>query len=160
MWYNQFKTAILLASLSGLLMLIGGLLGGTKGLIIFFVIALIMNGISYFPFSDKLVLRMYKAQSRLIRAHMAGSMTLCMNLLPTVVCPCQNYGWLKHRWPMPSLRVVIPLISVAVTTGILDILDREELRGVLAHEISHIKNRDILISSVAATLATAIGFYS
>ena len=157
MWLNQFKTAILLASMSGLLMLIGGLLGGQKGLIVFFIIALVMNGISYF-FSDKIVLKMYNAKP----------------------LDQTKYGWIydivqeltaKSGMPMPKMWFVdTPLAnafatgrnpshaSVAVTSGILEILDPNELRGVLAHEISHVKNRDILISSVAATLATTIGF--
>lgn len=157
MWYNQLKTAIFLSILSGLLMMIGGLLGGYKGIIVAFVISLIMNGMSYF-FSDKIVLNMYNAKP----------------LDP------DQYKWLyqmvqeltqKSNLPMPKLWLIqTPMAnafatgrnpnhaSVAVTTGILDILDREELRGVLAHEISHIKNRDILISSIAATIATAIGF--
>ncbi len=157
MWFNQFKTAVLLASMSGLLMLIGGLLGGTKGLVAFFLVALVMNGISYF-FSDKIVLRMYNAKP--LDQH--------------------KYGWIydivqeltaKSGMPMPKMWFIeTPMAnafatgrnpahaSVAVTAGILDILDATELRGVLAHEISHVKNRDILISSVAATLATTIGF--
>lgn len=157
MWFNQFKTAILLASMSGLLMLIGGLFGGYKGVITFFIIAMIMNGVSYF-FSDKMVLRMYNARP----------------LDP------QQYGWIydivleltaKSGMPMPKMYLIqTPMAnafatgrnpshaSVAVTTGILEILDPGELRGVLAHEISHVRNRDILISSVAATIATAIGF--
>ncbi len=157
MFFNQFKTGILIAALSGLLMLVGGLLGGTKGIIVFFVISLIMNGIAYF-YSDKMVLSLYRAKP----------------------LDKEQYGWLydvvqelaqKSGLPMPKLWLVdMPEAnafatgrdpkhaSVAVTTGILQILDRGELRGVLAHELSHVKNRDILISSVAATLATAIGF--
>ena len=157
MWFNQIKTAFLLGSLSGLLMLIGGLLGGMGGVVIFFIISLVMNGLAYF-FSDKMVLTMYKAKP--------------LNE--------STYGWIydivreltaKSDLPMPKLWLVdMPMAnafatgrnpkhsSVAVTSGILSILDPQELRGVLAHEISHIKNRDILISTVAATMATAIGF--
>lgn len=157
MWYNQLKTAVLLASLSGLLMLLGSYLGGTQGITIAFILALAMNGIAYF-FSDKIVLTMYNAKP-----------------LDT-----RNYGWIKDtvqelaqkaHIPMPTLWMIdTPLAnafatgrnpkhaSVAVTTGILSILTKEELRGVLAHELSHVKNRDILISTVAATLATAIGY--
>lgn len=157
MWYNQFKTAILLASLSGLLMLIGAFLGGFKGLTIFFVIALVMNFFSYF-YSDKMVLRMYNAQpldpERYRKIYdMVHELTsksgLPMPKLWIVNTPLAN-AFATGRNPNHS--------SVAVTTGILEILDEEELRGVLAHEISHIKNRDILVSTVAATLATAIGF--
>ncbi|MBA3953925.1 zinc metalloprotease HtpX [Candidatus Dependentiae bacterium] len=157
MWYNQLKTTILLASLSGILMLIGSLIGGYNGIIAAFVVSLLVNGFAYF-FSAKMVLSMYKAQP--LNAH--------------------EYGWIDsmvreliqdYNLPMPKLWLVNTQVAnafatgrnpknahVAVTTGILDILTKEELRGVLAHEISHIKNRDILVSSVAATLATSIGF--
>lgn len=154
---NQIKTAILLASLSGLLMLLGGLIGGYNGIIVAFLFSIVMNGFAYF-FSDKIVLNMY------------GATPLDQG----------KYNWIygivqelthKSNLPMPKLWLVkTPMAnafatgrnpqhaSVAVTTGILDILNEEELRGVLAHEISHIKNRDILVSSIAATLASAIGF--
>jgi heat shock protein HtpX len=157
MWFNQLKTAILLATLSGLLMFIGSVFGGVNGLITFFIISLAMNGFAYF-FSDKMVLAMYRAKP------------LDKN----------KYGWIyeiveelaaERRMPMPKMWLVdMPLAnafatgrnpqhaSVAVTSGILDILDAGELRGVLAHELSHVTNRDILISSIAATLATTIGF--
>ncbi len=157
MWFNQLKTVILLASLSGILMLIGGFVGGAKGITIAVIMSLVMNVVAYF-FSDKIVLHMYNAKP-----------------LDTM-----QYGWVrdivkeltqKQGLPMPTLWIVqTPMANafatgrnpnhaaVAVTTGILDILDRNELRGVLAHEISHIKNRDILISTVAATMATAISY--
>lgn len=154
---NQIKTIILLATLSGLLMLVGGLLGGYNGIITAFIISLFMNGFAYF-FSDKLVLSMY------------GAKPLDRN----------QYGWIyeimeelthKANVPMPQMWIInTPMAnafatgrnpqhaSVAVTTGILEILNPEELRGVLAHEISHVINRDILVSTIAATLASAIGF--
>jgi heat shock protein HtpX len=157
MWFNQLKTVVLLAGLSGLLIVLGGLLGGYSGIVIAFIISLIMNGLAYF-FSDTMILNMYKAQP--------------LNK--------EQYGWLynmvgeltqKSGLPMPKLWLVdTPMAnafatgrnpnhaSVAVTTGILGTLNEQELRGVLAHEISHIKNRDILISSIAATMATAISF--
>ena len=157
MLFNQLKTAVLLASLSGLLMLIGALLGGMRGLVIFFIISLVINVFSYF-FSEKMVLRMYNAKP--------------LNE--------QKYGWIydivreltqQQGMPMPKMWFIdTPLAnafatgrnpnhaSVAVTSGILDILEPSELRGVLAHEISHVKNRDILIGTIAATIATTIGF--
>lgn len=156
MW-NRVKTAILLASMSGLLMLLGGLLGGYSGIIVAFVISLLMNGFAYF-FSDKMVLSMYNAKP-----------------LDT-----DRYAWIyemvqeltqKTQIPMPKLWIIETDManafatgrnpqhaSVAVTTGILEILNKQELRGVLAHEISHVTNRDILVSSLAATLASTIGF--
>jgi len=158
MW-NQIKTAILLATLSGLLMLMGSYFGGTSGLIVFTLISLAINGFAYF-YSDKMVLRMYQAEP----------------------LDQQKYGWVydivhelaqKEQMPMPKLWLItMPMAnafatgrnpehaSVAVTEGILDLLDKTELRGVLAHELSHVKNRDILIGTVAATLATAIGFFA
>lgn len=157
MWYNQLKTTILLASLSGILMLIGSLIGGTNGIIAAFVVSLLVNGFAYF-FSDKMVLSMYRAQP--LNANEFGPIVSMVRELT------QDY-----KLPMPKLWLIDTPVAnafatgrnpqhahVAVTTGILNILNPEELRGVLAHEISHIKNRDILVSSVAATLATSIGF--
>ena len=157
MWFNQIKTAFLLASLSGLLMILGAVFGGFSGIAIFFFISLVINGIAYF-FSDKMVLRMYNAKP----------------------LDKERYGWIydivqglaqETKIPMPKMWLVeTPMAnafatgrspahaSVAVTSGILDILDAEELRGVLAHELSHVINRDILIGSIAATVATTIGF--
>lgn len=154
---NTLKTLVLLVALSGLLMLIGGLIGGSTGIHFALVISFIMNGIALF-FSDRIVLRMYRAQP------------LDRN----------QYGWiydiieeLTHRMklPMPTLWLVnTPMAnafatgrsprhaSIAVTSGILDLLDRDELRGVLAHELSHVKNRDTLLTTIAATIATAIGY--
>ncbi|MBA2307152.1 zinc metalloprotease HtpX [Candidatus Dependentiae bacterium] len=157
MWFNQVKTAFLLGAMSGLLMLIGGLFGGMSGVIVFFVISLIMNGFAYF-FSDKMVLTMYKAKPLDQSTHgwiydivseLTTTSGLPMPKLWMVDTPMAN-AFATGRNPKHS--------SVAVTSGILSILDPQELRGVLAHEISHIKNRDILISTVAATMATAIGF--
>lgn len=157
MFGNKFKTFILLVSLSGLLLLLGNFFGGMIGLQMAFILALLMNGIAYF-FSDKIVLRMYGAQP----------------------LDRQTHGWIYEvvedlarnmHLPMPKLWIINTAManafatgrnpqhaSVAVTTGILDILDRDELRGVLAHELSHVKNRDILVSTIAATMATAIGY--
>lgn len=157
MFGNKLKTFILLVSLSALLLLLGNLFGGMIGLQMAFILALVMNGIAYF-FSDKIVLRMYNAKP----------------------LDKQEYAWIyeiveelahEMRIPMPKLWLIpTPMAnafatgrnpnnaSVAVTTGILSILDKDELRGVLAHELSHVKNRDILVSTIAATMATAIGY--
>ena len=157
MWANRLKTAVLLATLSGLLILLGALFGGQQGITVAFVMSLMMNFIAYF-FSDRIVLKMYGAKP----------------LDET------QYGWIYDmihelckdaRIPMPKLWFIDTSVanafatgrnpshaSVAVTAGILEILEKNELRGVLAHEISHIKNRDILIGTIAATLATAIGY--
>lgn len=159
MWFNQVKTAVLLATLSGLLMLMGSYMGGVNGLIVFTLISLVINGFAYF-YSEQMVLKMYQA----------------------VPLDKAQYGWIydivqelasKEGMPMPKMWLVpLPMAnafatgrnpqhaSVAVTEGILKILTPQELRGVLAHELSHVKNRDILIGTVAATLATAIGFFA
>jgi heat shock protein HtpX len=156
MW-NRFKTVILLATLSGLLMLIGGLIGGSSGVTIAFIIALVMNGISYF-FSDKIVLGLYRAQPLdqnrysdiyAVVRELAQRMNIPMPKLWLIRTPMAN-AFATGRNPQHA--------SVAITTGILEILNLEELRGVLAHELSHVQNRDILVSSIAATLATAIGY--
>lgn len=157
MFYNQFKTAILLGSLTGLLFFLGYVMGGRGGVTVALIIALLMNFIAYF-YSDKIVLSMYKAQPLdQERYKYIYDMVeeLCYNL----------------HLPMPKLWYIpIPMAnafatgrnpqnaSVAVTQGILDILEEHELRGVLAHEISHVKNRDILVGTIAATIATAIGY--
>lgn len=157
MWFNQLKTVILLGSLSGLLLLIGGYLGGAQGITAALFMAFIMNGIAYF-FSDKIVLNMYNAHpldpERYsfvvdIVHELASKSNIPMPKLWIIDTPMAN-AFATGRNPQHA--------SVAVTTGILKILDKAELRGVLAHEISHIKNRDILISSVAATIATAISY--
>lgn len=157
MWKNHLKTVILLSSMSAILLLFGQLFGGIEGLQFAFVMALIMNGIAYF-FSDKIVLRMYKAKKLDPEQYpyiyetvkqLSGTMHLPMPKLWLVHSPIAN-AFATGRNPKHA--------SVAVTTGLLDILDKDELRGVLAHELSHVKNRDILISTIAATLATAIGY--
>jgi heat shock protein HtpX len=150
---NTLKTTVLLAALSGLLLLIGDLLGGTQGLVIAFVFAVITNFASYW-FSDKIVLSMYRAQQ------VASGHPLY-----------ESVARIASRAGLPMPRVyIIPDDSpnafatgrnpehaaVAATEGILRVLDRDELDGVLAHELSHVGNRDILISSVAATMAAAI----
>lgn len=152
----MFKTTILLIILSGLLALIGGLIGGSSGIQVALFISLLMNGIMFF-FSDRIVLSLYKAQP--LSKH--------------------SYDWIydiveelshKMNLPMPKLWLVNDSManafatgrspkhaSIAVTTGILNLLDQEELRGVLAHELAHVKNRDTLITTIAATFASAIG---
>ena len=157
MFVNMFKTAILLIILSSLLTLIGGIVGGISGIQIALFLSLLMNGIALF-FSDKIVLSLYKAQP-LNREHygwiyeiveeLSRKMNLPMPKLWLVTTPMAN-AFATGRNPKHS--------SVAVTTGILNLLDAEELRGVLAHELAHIKNRDTLITTIAATFACAIGY--
>lgn len=157
MFGNQFKTVLLMAILSGIFLTLGFLLGGNEGLTIAFAMALIFNGIMYF-FSDRIVLSMYGAK-KLDEAEY-GSVYATVHELATTM-----------HLPMPKLWLVNSHManafatgrnpknaSIAVTTGILSILDADELRGVLAHELSHVKNRDILVSTIAATMAASIGY--
>jgi heat shock protein HtpX len=149
------KTTLLLIAMTGLLMLIGGLIGGQRGVVIFFVIAAVMNFFSYW-FSDKIVLRAYGA-----REIDAGSEPELYSIV----------NELAHAAgiPMPRLYIIDSdtpnafatgrsphHAAVAVTRGIMRICTREELKGVIGHELSHVINRDILTSSIVATLAGAI----
>lgn len=154
---NTFKTALLLTALTLFLLFLGQLFGGRSGLQIALVVAVITNFISYF-FSDKIALSMYRAQP------------VTREQLPRAYAVVERLSQ-KMGIPMPKIYV-IPTdspnafatgrnpqhASVAVTEGILNLLNDEELEGVLAHELGHVRNRDILISSVAATLAGAITF--
>jgi heat shock protein HtpX len=150
---NSIKTALLLGLLSAVLMVIGELLGGGGGMVMGFLFAVAMNFGSYW-FSDKIVLRMYRAQE-------VGPGHRLHDLVAR----------LAQRAGLPMPRVyIIPEMSpnafatgrnpdhaaVAATEGILRILTDDELAGVIAHELAHVKHRDILISSIAATLAAAI----
>src|ERR1700739_4183659 len=152
---NTFKTAFLLVGMTLLLMFIGGYFGGQRGMLTALIIAGVMNFGAYF-FSDKLALASYRAQPA-PREH-----------LPRVYQVVERLTQ-KAGLPMPKIYV-IPTdspnafatgrnpqhASVAVTQGILNLLTDEELEGVLAHELGHVSNRDILTSSIAATLAGAI----
>jgi len=154
---SMFKTAILLAVLTAMLILIGGAIGGRQGMMVAFVLAMAMNFFSYW-FSDKIVLSMYGAQP--IDEAQAPRLYAILRRLTT-----------RAQIPMPRVYL-IPTdtpnafatgrnpehAAVAVTEGIMRILDEDELEGVLAHELSHVKNRDVLISTIAATLAGAITY--
>jgi heat shock protein HtpX len=148
-----FKTAILLGGLTGLLILAGGAIGGQGGLMIAFVLALVMNLGSYW-FSDKIVLRMYRATE-------VGPDHLLYRITARLAQ--------KAGLPMPRVYVIPDMspnafatgrnpehAAVAATEGILQMLPENELEGVIAHELTHVKHRDILISTVAAAIAGAI----
>jgi len=152
---NRVKTVLLLGALTGLIMFIGGMVGGRTGIMFAFVLVAGMNFVSYW-FSDKIVLAMYRAQE--VKPDQAPKLYAMVEQL-------------AHGAGLPMPRVyIVPSATpnafatgrnpnnavVAVTQGILEILDERELAGVLAHEMSHIKDRDILISSIAATLAGAV----
>jgi len=153
---NSFlRTTFLLGVMTGLLMLIGGLLGGRGGMAIFFVIAAIMNFVSYW-FSDRIVLRAYRAQP--LDASSAPELYSIVNeLAQSARIPMPRLYQIDSDTPNAFATGRNPRhAAVAVTRGITRICDREELKGVLGHELSHVINRDILTSSIAATLAGAI----
>lgn len=154
---NTFKTAFLLTALTLLLMVVGRAFGGQNGMLIALGVAVVTNFIAYF-FSDKIALATYRAQP------------VTREQLPRVYSVVERMTQ-KIGLPMPKIYV-IPTespnafatgrnpahASVAVTQGILNLLNDEELEGVLAHELGHVNNRDILISSIAATIAGAITY--
>jgi heat shock protein HtpX len=150
---NSLKTVLLLGLLSGLLLALGELLGGAQGLVVAFGFAIVMNFVSYW-FSDKIVLKMYRAQevgmdhrlSQIVR-RLATQAGLPMPKVYVIPDPSPN-AFATGRNPQHA--------AVAATEGSLRLLDDRELEGVIAHELAHVKHRDILISSVAATIAAAI----
>jgi heat shock protein HtpX len=154
---NSLKTVLLLGLLSGILLAIGELFGGAQGLVVAFGFAIVMNFVSYW-FSDKIVLRMYRAQevgpdhrlSQLVRrlAMQAGLPMPKVYIIPDMSPNAFATGRNPHH------------AAVAATEGTLRILDDRELEGVIAHELAHVKHRDILISSVAATIGAAIMLFA
>jgi heat shock protein HtpX len=152
---NTFKTAFLLTALTLLLVLLGGHFGGREGMILAFVIAAGMNFFSYF-YSDKLALRMYSAQP-VTREQLPRAYQVVERLTQRMGIPMPKIYVIPSDSPNAFATGRNPEhASVAVTNGILNLLSDEELEGVLAHELGHVKNRDILTSSIAATLAGAI----
>ena len=152
---SAIKTTILLGALTGLLILIGGILGGRSGMEIAFVIALVMNFFSYW-FSDKMVLKAYNAQE-LDAAAAPELYSIVQELAQEAHIPVPRMYLIDTDTPNAFATGRNPHhAAVAVTRGILRICSRDELKGVLGHELSHVINRDILTSSIAATLAGAI----
>jgi heat shock protein HtpX len=150
---STFKTTVLLASLSALLLVIGGVAGGRGGMMIAFVFAIVMNFGSYW-FSDKIVLRMYNAKEvgpdhRLSRVVQRLAQRAGLPMPRVFVIPDMSpNAFATGRDPEHA--------AVAATEGVLQLMDESELEGVMAHELAHVKHRDILISSIAATIGTAI----
>jgi heat shock protein HtpX len=152
---NSVKTALLLGALTGLLMLVGGLIGGKGGVYIAFIFAVILNFGSYW-FSDKIVLKMYKAQE-VSESSAPDLYNIVRNLALIASLPMPRVFIIPEETPNAFATGRNEKHAVvAVTEGIMRILKKEELEGVIAHELSHIKNKDILISSIAATIAGAI----
>jgi len=150
---SGLKTVVLLGALSGVFLAVGSMLGGPPGLVLAFAIAVAMNVGSYW-FSDKIVLRMYRAQEvgpghRLhdMTARLAQRAGVPMPRVYVIPDPSPN-AFATGRNPQHA--------AVAATQGVLNLLPDDELEGVMAHELAHIKHRDILISSVAATIGAAI----
>ena len=149
---NQLKTVFFLGALTGLLMLLGGVFGGNQGVVIAFLFAILMNFGSYW-FSDKIVLAMYRARE----VNEAEA--------PELYAMVKDLA-MRAGLPMPRVYVIScdspnafatgrneSHAVVAVTEGIVRLLDRDELAGVISHELTHIKNKDILVGSIAATIA-------
>jgi heat shock protein HtpX len=159
MQFNGLKTALLLGGMSGLLLFLGELLGGRSGLQVMFLVAVAMNFASYF-FSEKIALMMYRAQP----VTPQENSNIYARIYPMLEPLCQ-----RMNIPVPKLWVIPEQSpnafatgrnpshsSVAFTAGLLELMNEKEVEGVLAHELAHIKNRDILTSSIAATIAAAI----
>src|SRR5438445_10951855 len=154
---NLIKTGFLLIVLTCLLVLVGGALGGQQGMTIAFILALVMNVGSYW-FSDKIVLSMYGAQP-VEEAQAPGLYRIVRELASRAQIPVPPIYMIPDDSPNAFATGRNPShAAVAVTEGILRIMSEEELKGVLAHELSHVKNRDTLTMTIAATLAGAITY--
>ena len=152
---NTFKTAFLLTALTLLLMFFGRYFGGENGMLLALAFAAVMNFVSYF-FSDKIALAMYRAQP-VTREQLPRAYEIVERLTQKIGLPMPKIYVIPTESPNAFATGRNPKhASVAVTHGILGLLNDEELEGVLAHELGHVGNRDILISSVAATIAGAI----
>jgi len=154
---NFFKTTILLAVLTAMLVFAGDALGGRSGAITALIFAGIMNFVTYW-FSDKIVLMMYRAKP-VTEADAPELYAITRDLTMKAGLPMPKVYIMGNDTPNAFATGRNPgHAAVAVTTGIMRLLTREELTGVLAHELAHIQNRDILISTIAATIAGAISY--
>src|ERR1700738_5222566 len=152
---HTFKTAFFLTLLTLLLMFIGRAFGGQNGMFIALAFAAVMNFVSYF-YSDKIALAMYRAQPA-TREELRRAYAAVERLTQKIGIPMPKIYVIPTESPNAFATGRNPShASVAVTQGILNLLNDEELEGVLAHELGHVRNRDILTSSIAATLAGAI----
>jgi heat shock protein HtpX len=152
---NMFKTVLLMTVLTAGLVLVGGWVGGEGGALVALVVAGAMNFGSYF-FSDKIVLKMYRARE-VTRAEAPELYDIVESLSRRAGLPMPRVAIIPGQQPNAFATGRNPEHAVvAATEGILQILDREEIEGVMAHELAHVRHRDMLISSVASTLAGAI----
>ncbi len=152
---NTFKTTLLLVVLTLFLIFVGDRVGGRNGMVLAFLLSIAFNFFSYF-YSDKLALAMYRAQP-VTRAELPRAYDVVQRITAKQGLPMPKMYVLPTESPNAFATGRNPQhASVAVTHGILQLLDDEELEGVLAHELGHVRNRDILTSSIAATLAGAI----
>lgn len=156
---NGFKSFILIVAMTGVLVILGSYLYGNAGVALALVIGLVMNGISYF-FSDSIVLASYRAQI-ITPADAPELYAIVANLAERAGLPMPRVAIIPDETPNAFATGRNPEHAVvAVTAGIMRTLSRQELEGVLAHELGHVKNRDILVGSLAAVLAQAIMFIS
>lgn len=154
---NTFKTAFLLTALTLLLLFIGRIFGGQNGMLLALVFAAVLNFVSYF-YSDKIALAMYRAQP-VTREELPRAYQIVERLTQKIGIPMPKMYVIPTDSPNAFATGRNPNhASVAVTQGILNLLNDEEMEGVLAHELGHVRNRDILISSIAATVAGAITY--
>jgi heat shock protein HtpX len=153
--FNLLKTAVLMAAITALFMAIGAMLGGRSGMVLALGLALAMNFFSYW-FSDKLVLRMYNAQE-VDESSAPQFYRMVRELAQRAELPMPRVYLIEENAPNAFATGRNPQhAAVAATTGILRVLSDRELRGVMAHELAHVKHRDILISTISATMAGAI----
>ena len=154
--FNLMKTAILMAAITALFMLIGRMLGGQAGMMLALAVALAMNFVSYW-FSDKVVLRMYNARE-VDESSAPQFVGMVRELATRADLPMPRVYLIDEDAPNAFATGRNPAnAAVAATTGIIRALSERELRGVMAHELAHVKHRDILISTISATMAGAIG---
>ena len=152
---NRFKTFLLMLVLTLLLIFIGSAVGGRQGAVFAFVVAALMNFVSYW-FSDKIVLRMYGAQE-VTQSEAPELYGIVAELTSKASLPMPKVYMMENDTPNAFATGRNPEhAAVAVTTGIMRILSKDELMGVIGHELSHIRHRDILIGTIAATMAGAI----
>lgn len=153
--FNLMKTAVLMAAITALFMAIGGMIGGRAGMMLALVVALGMNFFSYW-FSDQMVLKMYNARE-VDETSAPRFYNMVRELAQRAELPMPKVYLIDESAPNAFATGRNPEhAAVAATTGILNVLTERELRGVMAHELAHVKHRDILISTISATMAGAI----